>query len=64
MQQVKSLKLEIEELEERIAPTVTIINPGTTVDGPAAAGGGCATAIANVGASPAIDHLPIMADCC
>ncbi len=49
--QPKSLKLEIEDLEERIAPgvpvlTVGILSPqGThTVVGPAAAAGGAATA--------------------
>ena len=47
----QSLKLEIEDLEERIAPTVTLINPGTTVDGPAPAAGGCATAVFNIGES-------------
>ncbi len=53
--QPKTLKLEIEDLEERIAPgmpvlTVGILSPqGThTVVGPAAAAGGAATAFAAI----------------
>ena len=51
----KFLKLEIEDLEERIAPSVPVLTTGilspqgtNTVVGPAAAAGGAATAFANI----------------
>ncbi len=51
----KSLKLEIEDLEERIAPSVAILTVGIlspqgthTVVGPAEAAGGAATAVAAI----------------
>ncbi len=54
-EQVKSLKLEIEDLEERIAPGVPVLTVGllspegtNTVVGPAAAAGGAATAFAAI----------------
>ena len=66
---VKSLKLEIEELEERIAPglvlTVGLNSPqGThTVVGPSAATGGAVTAFTNVSAHTMIDNIDISFVC-
>lgn len=66
MQQVKSLKLEIEDLEERIAPGVTLtvglLSPegSTTVAGPDAATGGAITAFTQVtGAGVEIDNIDV-----
>ncbi len=58
MQQMKSLKLEIEDLEERIAPGVTltvgIISAAgpMVVDGPAQATGGAVTAFTAITGDP------------
>ena len=68
MQQVKSLKLEIEDLEERIAPgitTLTIIAAGIDVVGPAQATGGAITAFTAVtGAGVEIDNIDVTIDDC
>ena len=48
-QQPRSLELGIEDLEERIAPTLALTTPGgQVVDGPAAATGGAVTAFTAV----------------
>lgn len=49
MESRKSLELQIEDLEERIAPGLPVLTtPGTTVVGPEAALGGAATAVAAI----------------
>ena len=66
MQQVKSLKLEIEDLEERIAPgiaTLTIIAAGIDVVGPAQATGGAVTAFTAVSAHTTIDNIDVSFAC-
>ncbi len=62
----KSLKLEIEDLEERIAPGVSLIiaAAGITVDGPAAATGGAVTAFTAVtDAGVEIDNIDVSFEC-
>jgi len=66
----KSLKLEIEDLEERIAPglvlTVGLNSPqgSHTVDGPAAATGGAVTAFTAVtDAGVEIDNIDVSFTC-
>ena len=66
----KSIKLEIEDLEERIAPglvlTVGLNSPqgSHTVDGPAAATGGAVTAFTNVtNAGVVIDNIDVSFSC-
>ena len=65
--QVISLKLEIEDLEERIAPTLTLTTPGGhVVQGPDAATGGAVTAFTNVTAhtnAPAAHGLSLSFNC-
>ncbi len=67
-----SLKLEIEDLEERIAPglvlTTGLNSPdgigGNTVNGPAAATGGAVTAFTAVtGAGVVIDNIDVTITC-
>ncbi len=67
----KSLKLEIEDLEERIAPTVTLtvalLSPhfvaGMDVEGPAAATGGAVTAFTNVSAHTTSANIDVLIEC-
>ncbi len=68
----KSLKLEIEDLEERIAPTVVLTvglnspEGSTTVNGPAEATGGAVTAFTAVTSPPAevmIDNVDVAFTC-
>ena len=62
----KSLKLEIEDLEERIAPgiaTLTIIAAGIDVVGPAEATGGAVTAFTNVSAHTEIANIDVAIVC-
>ena len=62
----KSLKLEIEDLEERIAPgiaTLTIIAAGIDVVGPAEATGGAVTAFTNVSAQTEIANIDVAIVC-
>ena len=61
----KSLKLEIEDLEERIAPGVSLIiaAAGITVAGPDAAIGGAVTAFTNVSAQTEIDNIDVSFEC-
>ncbi len=62
----KSLKLEIEDLEERIAPgiaTLTIIEAGIDVVGPAEATFGAGTAFGNVSANTEIANLDVAIEC-
>ena len=62
----KSLKLEIEDLEERIAPgiaTLTIIAAGIDVVGPAQATGGAVTAFTNVSAHTEIANIDVSIEC-
>ena len=62
----KSLKLEIEDLEERIAPGVavlTIVAAGIDVVGPAEATGGAVTAFTNVSANTTIDNIDVSFVC-
>ena len=66
----ESLKLEIEDLEERIAPgiatlTVGIISASGPMDvvGPAAATGGAVTAFTNVSAHTAIANIDVNIAC-
>ena len=67
--EVTSLKLEIEDLEERIAPTVTltvgILSPegAHTVVGPAEATGGAVTAFTNVSAHTTIANVDVSFVC-
>ncbi len=69
--EVTSLKLEIEDLEERIAPGLTLtvgqIHFGeagaTVVEGPAAATGGAVTAFTNVSAHTTIDNIDVSFAC-
>ena len=48
--ETRFISLGIEELEERIAPTLTLTTPGTVVDAPAEATGGAVTAFTNASA--------------
>ena len=66
----KSLKLEIEDLEERIAPGVAILTAGIlspqgtiTVVGPAEATGGAVTAFTNVSAHTEIANNDVAFVC-
>ena len=62
----KSLKLEIEDLEERIAPGVavlTIVAAGIDVVGPTEATGGAVTAFTNVSAHTTIDNIDVSFVC-
>ena len=65
----KSLKLEIEDLEERIAPgvvlTVGLNSPqgSHTVVGPDAATGGAVTAFTNVSANTEIANIDVSFTC-
>ncbi len=62
----KSLKLEIEDLEERIAPgiaTLTIIAAGIDVVGPAQATGGAVTAFTTVSANTEIANIDVSFEC-
>ena len=63
----KSLKLEIEDLEERIAPgiaTLTIAAAGIDVVGPAQATDGASTAFGAVtGAGVVIDNIDVTITC-
>ena len=67
--EVTSLKLEIEDLEERIAPgvvlTVGLNSPegAHTVAGPDAAIGGAITAFTNVSANTVIDNIDVDFTC-
>ncbi len=64
--EVTSLKLEIEDLEERIAPgiaTLTIIAAGIDVVGPAQATGGAVTAFTNVSAHTEIANIDVSIEC-
>ena len=66
-EQPKSLELEIDDLEERIAPgiaTLTIIAAGIDVVTPAQATGGAVTAFTNVtGAGVEIANLDVSIEC-
>ncbi len=65
----KSLKLEIEDLEERIAPGVTLtvglLSPQGSMDvvGPAQATGGAITAFTNVSAHTTIANIDVSFAC-
>ncbi len=69
--EVTCLKLEIEDLEERIAPSVTLtvglLSPhfvgGMDVVGPAAATGGAVTAFTNVSAHTEIANIDVAFNC-
>ncbi len=66
---MKQLSLEIEELEERIAPgvflTVGLNSPqgSHTISGPAAATGGAVTAFTNVSANTMIANIDVSFTC-
>ena len=68
-QQAKFLELRIEDLEERIAPSVTLtvglLSPQGPMDvvGPAAATGGAVTAFTNVSAHTTIANIDVAFNC-